>query len=77
MSKVTLRTFCSRDAGRQIGDAMVKIITENREMFASCLNCAHFNEPYAWCDVYKGNPPPRIIVYSCGEHYIDRDDVPY
>jgi hypothetical protein len=73
---VTLRKFCSKNAGRAIGEAMVRIIEENREMFRSCLNCAHFNEPYRWCGQYQCYPEPRVIVYGCGGYY-DKDEIPF
>lgn len=73
---VTLRKFCSQAAGRAIGDAMVKIIEDNRDMFRSCLNCAYFTEEAQWCGQYGQHPPPRIIVYGCGG-YQDRDDIPF
>lgn len=72
----TLRKFCSQQAGRAIGEAMVKIIAENREMFQSCLNCANFTEETQWCNYVGQHPPPRVVVYGCG-YYRDRDDIPF
>lgn len=75
-NEVTLRNFCAKQAGKEIGEAMVDIIQRNRDMFRSCLSCVSFNEPYSYCHKYQGNPPPRTIVYGCAGYY-DRDEIPF
>jgi hypothetical protein len=32
----------------------------------SCVNCNHWNKIQSLCEKFQMNPPPEIIVKSCG-----------
>lgn len=41
----------------------------NSGLMASCLNCEYF-ETRDICTKFNALPPPRVIVFSCGEHWV-------
>lgn len=45
--------------------------------FQSCINCEFFTENTSYCRKYNSRPPPRVIVFSCGEGYEDNQDIPF
>lgn len=57
-------------------DLINKPTTPNRHPYKSCLSCLHFDENTAYCALWKGVPPPRVIVFACDKHD-DTDDIPF
>lgn len=76
MSKPALRPHKSVQTARLVGDTLLTLIAEVRDAFPTCLNCANYQEQYNFCNVWNGNPPPRIIVNAC-DRYIDAEAVPF
>ena len=37
----------------------------DKAVFRSCVNCDNYVKNDNFCAVYKSNPPPDVIVFSC------------
>lgn len=64
------------DLAHGAAELVAALVAENRDALPSCISCAMFMEQHAYCNHWKGNPPPRIIVNAC-EHYRDTDEIPF
>lgn len=46
-------------------------LVEIRGVLPSCINCDHWNELNETCTKFKLRPPAQVIVFSCGDDWID------
>lgn len=60
-----------------MNQALKRGLLKQESLSQSCLNCLHFNETDEVCRVWNARPPARIIAFSCGTAYEDRDDIPF
>ncbi len=63
-----IKVKLEKEAARAI---MQQELLDN-DVLHSCLNCEYWIEKDDKCERYNLTPPPKIIVFSCGEGWTYR-----